>query len=65
MDEEYKIVYTRSLAGKRVPEIWSGTRKVCVVPEDRDEEAFEKMIERANLGAAHEDDWDGEDDEED
>lgn len=56
MDEEYKIVYTRSLAGKRVPEIWSGTRKVCVVPEDRDEEAFEKMIERANLGAAHEED---------
>ena len=48
---EYTIMYlAQRRGGPRVAEVWCDDRKVCAVPEDRDEAAFQQMLEDATRG---------------
>ncbi len=50
--EHYSVMYSaQRRGGPRVAEIWCDDRKVCAVPDDRDEAAFQQLVEDANKGA--------------
>ena len=63
---EYTIMYSaQRRGGPRVAEVWRDDRKVCAVPEDRDDAAFQQMLEDATKGAEARDFDDGDEEEDD